>query len=318
MASRPFPDDTAMPPTGSAPGLVEAAGVAAALASERVELWVPGALASLPFAGWIPFVLAVVTLPSVGDLGFFGSSLGISPNFPWNVVVLALAVVMTMVAASIVVAAGETALQRGIERLMGTRPGPRSFDEECARHWTIQLAAALPALVVSAVTLLVVAGVAQTEYQSPDIGGSFVYRVARDVWPLLVALVVCVLLGQAFAGSAQRALRSPADRSLKSALAFGFRELRRHPLRLALLTVLSDLALVAWLAASWALLHLLWAPIGRAVGRGALLESGNALLLVGFVAIWLCLVIAGGALQAWTSTWWTLEIDRDAASDGGG
>lgn len=305
-------------PAGARPGFLRSGLAAAVIASERVELWVPGALASIAFVGWVPFVLAVVTLPSVGDLGFFGSSLGISPNFPWNVVVLALAVALAIVAASITLAAGEAALQRGIERAAGAGGEQRSLDEDAARLWAVQVVAALPAIAVTAATLVVVAGVAQTEYQSPDIGGPFAYRVARDVWPYLAGLAACLLLGQAFGGAAQRAIRGRSARSLRAALAFGLREMGRHPLRLLGLTLLSDLALAAWLLLSWALLHVLWAPIGRAVGRGALLESGTALLLVGFVAIWLCLVTAGGVLQAWSSTWWSIEIGRDVAGEGGG
>ncbi|MDP9273166.1 MAG: hypothetical protein M3O93_06515 [Chloroflexota bacterium] len=303
---------------GGGRGFMQTGRAAAGLASERVELWAPGALASLAFAGWLPFVLAIVTLPTVGDLGFLGTSIGISPNFPWNVILLAIAAGLTLVAASVAVATGEAALQRGIDRATGRASSSRSLDDESARLWVVQLVAALPALVVIIATLLVGSSVAQSEYQSPDIGGPFAFRLARDLWPLLAALVACVILGQAFGGSAQRAARGPDARPLSAALAQGLRAVIRHPLRTLLVTLVSDLALVVWLVLSWALLHVLWAPIGRAVGRGALLESGTALLLVGFVAIWLCLVAAGGALHAWSSSWWSLDLDGHAAGEGGG
>jgi hypothetical protein len=35
---------------------------------------------------------------------------------------------------------------------------------------------------------------------------------------------------------------------------------------------------------------------------------------VGFTAIWLCLLAAGGALQAWISTWWSIELREVAWS----
>ena len=35
--------------------------------------------------------------------------------------------------------------------------------------------------------------------------------------------------------------------------------------------------------------------------------SHTLLLLVGFVAIWLCLLLGAGALHAWASAWWSLE-----------
>ena len=60
----------------------------------------------------------------------------------------------------------------------------------------------------------------------------------------------------------------------------------------------------------------LWAPI-----ESRLSEEGFGvavvLLLVGFVAIWLCLVLAGGALHAWGSVSWTRLLEargRDAGA----
>jgi hypothetical protein len=90
-------------------------------------------------------------------------------------------------------------------------------------------------------------------------------------------------------------------------VAAGFRELVRRPLRRIAIAAAIDLAFVAWLVATWALLRVLWTPIGRQAGEGALLTPGSVALLVGFVAIWLCLVAGGGALHAWSSTWWSLE-----------
>jgi hypothetical protein len=52
------------------------------------------------------------------------------------------------------------------------------------------------------------------------------------------------------------------------------------------------------------LLRVLWAPIAdRLVVAG--IDAAVLLLLVGFVAIWLCLVLAGGALHAWGALSWT-------------
>jgi hypothetical protein len=64
------------------------------------------------------------------------------------------------------------------------------------------------------------------------------------------------------------------------------------------------LARVAYLALAAVLLRVLWAPVGvRLEGEGIGLAA--MLLLVGFVAIWLCLVLGGGALHAWGSAAWT-------------
>jgi hypothetical protein len=61
---------------------------------------------------------------------------------------------------------------------------------------------------------------------------------------------------------------------------------------------------VAYLAICGLLLRVLWDPIGlRLAGDG--IDAAAMLLLVGFVAIWLCLVLAGGALHAWGTVAWT-------------
>jgi hypothetical protein len=63
------------------------------------------------------------------------------------------------------------------------------------------------------------------------------------------------------------------------------------------------------------LLRVLWHPIGtRLEGDG--FGVAAILLLVGFVAIWLCLVLAGGALHAWGSVTWTrlLAVTEDGSA----
>jgi hypothetical protein len=44
------------------------------------------------------------------------------------------------------------------------------------------------------------------------------------------------------------------------------------------------------------------------------IDGPAALLLVGFVAIWLCLILGGGALHAWGSVSWTRILG--AAAEG--
>jgi hypothetical protein len=56
------------------------------------------------------------------------------------------------------------------------------------------------------------------------------------------------------------------------------------------------------------LLGVLWAPIEAELGARGDFAFATALLLVGFVAIWLCLVVAGGALHAWSATTWSRLI----------
>ena len=52
-------------------------------------------------------------------------------------------------------------------------------------------------------------------------------------------------------------------------------------------------------------------PIGPELASRPLGNPRALLLLVGFVAIWLATVMALGALRAWVSTWWSLELGRE-------
>jgi hypothetical protein len=281
---------------------------AARVASDHAELWLPAALATVSAVGWLPFVLAVVAFPGDGDLAFFASSIVLSPSFPLNVVPPIGALILLALSASVLSATGEAVLLRTINRMSGIAPGARSIDDEAARIWLIRLLAFLPALAVAIVLIAVVAGIAPGEYQSPEFGrGPLLIRLARDVWPLLALEAAVIVIGGAFAAGAVRASLGGEHVGVRRAVAAGFRELVRRPLRRIAIAAAIDLAFVAWLVATWALLRVLWTPIGRQAGEGALLTPGSVALLVGFVAIWLCLVAGGGALHAWSSTWWSLE-----------
>lgn len=299
--------EAARRPAGT-PAWAQGAVVAAATAADRPELWIPGALATMAFLGWLPFMLAVAVLPSPGDLAFWGADLATAESFPLNVVLLVVSALLVMIAASILVASGEVALQRAIGRILRLRPADRSLDDAAARLWVVEVVTAVPALAALAATALGVVAVAPGEYQSPDIGGPLPVRIAEHIWPFVAVALVALVVGVAWGAAAQRAAVGAERRSLASALAEGLAAVLRHPVRRLGLALATLAVLAAWLAATWALLHLLWSPIGRDLGSGALLDGGTPLLLIGFVAIWLCLVAAGGALHGWASAWWTLEL----------
>jgi hypothetical protein len=61
------------------------------------------------------------------------------------------------------------------------------------------------------------------------------------------------------------------------------------------------------------LLAVLWAPIRAGLSGGGILDLAGVLLLVGFVAIWLCLVLAGGAVHAWASVTATMLLGREGS-----
>lgn len=287
---------------------VSSARLAAALVADHAALWLPGALASLAFLGSAPFLLAVANPPNIGDLAFFAAGLVAAPNYPLNVYLLAAAVALGVLSASILLAAGEALLLRGQRSLLGRLPTTRLFDEDLLRVWGAHLIAALPALAALAALALRVAAVAPGEYQSPDIGGPFLVRVAMDVWPYGVVALLAILLGQAWGSAAVRRVSAPRARFLPALLG-ATRDVARHPVRRAWMAIATSGALVAWLVATWALLRVLWRPIGIAIADGRLAQPVTVVLLVGFVAIWLCLVAGGGALHAWSSAWWTLRSD---------
>jgi hypothetical protein len=120
-----------------------------------------------------------------------------------------------------------------------------------------------------------------------------------------------ILVGQATGAAALRRAVGADAVSIDTALKAGIRDLLIHPLRrlgLALATTLADLLA---LGLALALLRVLWAPISVELAAGQLVSPQALLLLVGFVAIWLALVLVFGALHAWVSTLWSLELAAD-------
>lgn len=298
-------------------GWLATAGAALRTVVDRAELWIPGALAALAFAGWLPFVLAVVPLPDAGGLALFGAGLATSGAWPWNAVLLSLAVMFGVLTMGLLAALGESALQRGLRPLLGELGpgGARHGDEETltgetAITFVVMLVAMLPAATAAMALALGIAAVAPGAYQSPDIGGPALVRIARAVSPFLAAFVVLVVVGQAFGAAVQRRAVGPRPETLGAAMAHGLGDLRRHPLPLLGVAVTTLLALAVLTVVATLLLRVLWAPIGVALAAGELASPQTVLLLVGFVAIWLCLVVAGGALHAWASAWWSLELRR--------
>lgn len=286
---------------------IRRAASSARIAGERSDLWVPGALASLAFLGWIPFVLAVVPLPDQGDLGFVASQLNEPSGIPVRGLLLGVAVLVMVMVATLLVALGEAALLRGLDAV---QPPRGSLARDAVNVWAVELGGMLPFVVTLILLAMAVAAAAPGEYQSPDAGSPFAMRVLADVWPWVALAILSALIGQAFgAVASRRVLREPISGALRGAA----RELVRRPAALVV-TALATLGLyLAMLAASALLLHLLWAPIARSLSIARFGTPATPFLLVGFVSIWLCLLLASGALHAWTSGWWSAELNRDAA-----
>jgi hypothetical protein len=287
-------------------GWLRRATAAARLARERPDLWLPGSLGALSYLAWVPLLLTVVALPKASDLAFLGARLLSSGSFPWNVVLLATLATGGVLLGCLLAALAEASLLRADGHETSDRPLTR--DTEVA--FSVLLVAVLPAVAVTAALVSGIAAVAPAEYGSPDIGGPLLLRIASHLIPLLVALAVAVLFGQAFGAAALRRAVGPRAVPVGAALRGGLRDLVTHPLRrlgLALASMLTDLLSAA---AAFVVLHLIWAPIEVELAGGRLASPRALLLLVGFVAVWLALVLAFGALHAWVSAWWSLELER--------
>jgi hypothetical protein len=61
-------------------------------------------------------------------------------------------------------------------------------------------------------------------------------------------------------------------------------------------------------------LALLWRPLDTRLAAGGLAQPTTVILLVGFVWIWLVLVILAGVVQAWTSAWWNVALGAGSTS----
>jgi len=283
---------------------LRSAGLAARVAADRGDLWLPGTLGALTYLAWLPLVVTVAEVPRTSDLAFLGAALLSSELFPLNVLLIAVLGALGILLACLLAALAETALLRAAG--LGT-PG-RSVTQELEMALSVMLVAVLPAVAVGAALISAVAAVGPAEFGAPDLGVPLVLRIALRVAPLLAAVVLLSWLGQAFGAVALRRVIGPAALPLGRALRAALLDLAHHPLRrlgLALSSFLADLLAVGLAVA---LLRVVWAPIGVELGAGQLVTPAALLLLVGFVAIWLAVILSFGALHVWVSTWWSLEV----------
>lgn len=286
------------------PRWVDAAVVAARTAADRADLWLPGALGALGYLAWLPLLVTVAVPPRASDLAFLGADLFSSGLFPLNVLLIATLATLVVLAGCLLAAFAETALLRAAGH--GT-PG-RSLTGEVEAILSVMLVAALPALAAVAAVATAIAAVAPAEFVAPDSATPLAWRLAGRVAPLLAALTVLIVLGQAFGAVAMRRAVGVTAAPVSAAMRAGLRDLARHPVRRLGIALASFVVDLIALALAIALLRVLWAPIRADLGAGRLVSPQTLLLLLGFVAIWLALVFSFGALHAWISTWWSLEL----------
>ena len=287
-------------------GLLRSAGAAAAAAADRPQLWLPGSVGSLAYLAWLPLPAAVAPPPRASDFAFLGARLLSSGSFPWNVVLLAALGGAAVLLGCLIAALAEAALLRATGR--GT-PG-RSLVREMEVAFSVLVVAMLPCVAMLAALVSGIATVAPAEFGAPDVGGPLLMRIAAHLLPLLVGLAVVVLVCQALGAVALRRAVGPGAVPVGAALKAGMRDVAAQPARRIGVAGVSLLADLLTLVLAVALLRVLWAPISVELAAGQLVSPHALLLLVGFVAVWLALVLAFGALHAWVSGWWSLELGQ--------
>jgi hypothetical protein len=291
-------------------GSLDEAAAAARTVSERAELWLPGAVSWIAAIGWLPFVATVARPLGEGDLTFFGAGIFTSGAWPFNAIALMAAALAVVVVALALLALGEVALWAALRQLSGER-APRGLGGAALRVLAVELVAAVPLALAFMVLGAALVAVAPGEFRSPDIGGALGERILGPVLPLVVVVLGALLMSQSFGAAAVRRVLLRRQ-GFGSAVAGGMADVR-HGLRgIAPVALTTLVATIGYVVAVLLLLRVLWAPIAAQLSGGPGIGAEAALLLVGFVAIWLCLVLGGGAVHAWASVWWTLELTRAA------
>lgn len=277
---------------------------ASGAAFERPDLWLPAALGTLVSIGWLPLALTVAPQLRASDFAFFGARLLTSGAFPWNILLLAALATLAVLVVCLLAALAEAALLRAAG--MGTHD--RSLTRETEAAFSVLLIAALPAVAAATALISALAAVAPAEFTAPDIGGPLLLRILGHLVPFLVALVAFLVVGQAFGAVALRRAVGDGATSVGAALRGALVDLLTRPLHrlgTALAVLLVDLGAV--LLATVAL-RLPWGSVQAEIAIGRLMSPQALLLLVGFVAVWLALVLVFAVLHAWSSAWWSLEL----------
>ena len=188
--------------------------------------------------------------------------------------------------------------------------GRGATGSDALRTAVVTVVCGTPAVLVVVGLLAVVAGIAVAEFNAPGDGGGPVARIALRVAPLIALALLAAAAGGALHAAATRRLAAGA--SIGGALGSAPRTLARAGWPGALQGIGLQAARLVYLVVAAVLLRVLWDPVSeRLAGTG--IEPATALLLLGFVAIWLCVVLGGGALHATGSAAWTRVLGTAVA-----
>jgi hypothetical protein len=266
------------------------AGAVADDVSRRPELWLPGALGWLVTVGWLVLVVGVAHPPSVSELTFAGATIFTSGAWPWNAIAIAGTAVAVLVAASALFSVAEAFL-------VGRWPVTRA---RLVRRFVLTVVCVLPALIALLGLATAAFAIAPVEFNAPGRDGDPVLRTLVRLTPLVFAVAIAAVAGSAIHAAASR----DDDMAVADAIRSAPRHLARAGAPAVIQAATALIGRLAFGALAAALLRVLWAPIAERLAVDGM-DAAVMLLLVGFVAIWLCLVLAGGALHAWGSLTWT-------------
>jgi hypothetical protein len=281
-----------------------ASAQAASYVADRASLWLTGALAWMVTVGWLALIVGVAPAPTVAELTFFGAGAFTSGLWPWNGIAILIVGLLLVGLAVALASVAEAVLLRG------RRAGPA----DVRAIFVVGLICIAPLLVTAVAFGAFLFAVAPGTFNDPDPDGGPLVRTILALAPFVAAMVLAAMLGSAVHAAAIRS-RSETG-SPWSALAAAPRTLGGGGSAAVVQVVAQFVARFVFLLVATILLRVLWSPI-----ESRLTEEGFGvavvLLLVGFVAIWLCLVLAGGALHAWGSVSWTRLLEsrgRDAGA----
>jgi len=280
-----------------------AAGSAARLVSAWPALSIPGALAWLATVGWISLVAGVAQVPSEGELTVLGAGFYTSGAWPWNAVAVAAAAMGAVMLAFGLAAIGESAL-------LGALRGEQESRPSAIDVVAVSVVTAGPTLFAILASITAAAIVAPGEFTAPDTGAGPVLRIVARLAPFLIAVAALASFGAAVHAAAVR-LIGRAGREPLAALRDGPRALGSSGAAAGWHLAAQLAVRIVFLLVATLLVRVLWAPIGVRLGSGGF-DAAAALLLVGFVAIWLVIVLGGGAVHAWGSATWSGLLDARA------
>lgn len=258
--------------------------------SDQPMRWLPGALAWVVSVGWIVLVIGVARPPTMAELTFFGARFYTSGAWPWNLVGVIAAIALVAVIGLILSALAEATLIRG------RAPSGR----DVRRAFAVSLVCLAPVAAALGLVGVGIAAVAPAEVNAP--GSEPIARIIMRVLPLLLAtLLVIVACGAWHAAALRSAL---AGESVAASLARAPTALARGGTATLVHLLAAFVLRMLLVAAGVMMLRVLWAPIEQRLALDGV-GVAVAFLLLGFVAIWLCIVLLGGALHAWASATWT-------------